>query len=92
MARGVAIVPAVPGLAPGAFIRVKGQGEGLPVLSRRPVPHKSPQRKLGDCDVALLLDKSQAQAGPAIWGGMGGVARGVAIVPAVPGLAPGAFM
>ena len=60
MAGGVAFVAAVPGLAPGAFMR---QGEGLPVLSRRPVPHKSPQRKLGDCDVAHQLDKNQALRG-----------------------------
>jgi len=33
VAGGVAFVPAVPGLAPGAFM---GQGEGLPVSSRRP--------------------------------------------------------
>ena len=32
IAGGVAFIPAVPGLAPGAFM---GQGEGLPVLSRR---------------------------------------------------------
>ena len=33
IANGVAVVPEVPGLAPGAFM---GQGEGLAVLSRRP--------------------------------------------------------
>ena len=32
----VAFVPAVPGLAPGAFMRERPQGKGLPVLSSRP--------------------------------------------------------
>jgi hypothetical protein len=31
MARGVAFIPAVPGLAPWGFYAGEGQGEGLPV-------------------------------------------------------------
>ena len=36
-----------------------GQGEGLPVLSRRPLPDKSPQRELGDCDVAHQMETAR---------------------------------
>jgi len=41
VAGGVAFAPAVPGLAPGACM---GQGEGLPVSSRRPC--KQAQRRM----------------------------------------------
>jgi len=64
MVSGVAFVPAVPGLAPGAFMR-RGVGPGYLKLalqasvdqgsqswSVRRVRYKSPQRELGDCDVA----------------------------------------
>ena len=57
-----------------------------------PVRHRSPQRELGDCGVAHQLDKSLAQAGSSLQGSDHGMAGGVAFVPAVPGLAPGAFM
>ena len=53
--------------------------------------HKSPQRELGDCDVAHQSNNRHAQAGSYIRGGMGGVAGGVAFLPAVPGLAPWGF-
>jgi hypothetical protein len=70
---GWPLFPQSPGSRPGAFM---GAREGLPVLSSRPrkrahvriailegkaVRHTSPQRELGDCDVAHQL-ASQAQA------------------------------
>ncbi len=56
-------------------------GRVRPVV-RPDVRHKSPQRELGDCDGA----HNEAQPGLREVGG------GVAFIPAVPGLAPGAFM
>ena len=64
---GVAFVPAVPGLAPGPFMR---QGRGCPchlagLASEREAGrpgvccHRSPQRKLGDCDVAHQLNRAR---------------------------------
>ena len=52
MERGVAFGPAVPGLAPGAFM---GAGKAIAGEGREPVRHKSPLRELGDCDVAHRL-------------------------------------
>ena len=90
IARGVAFCPAVPGLAPRGFYGGKGRGwpcylaglasereAGSPFRSTGLVRHKSPQRELGDCDVAQGLAASHA---------------GWRLAPQSPGSRPGAFM
>jgi len=49
MAGGLAFDPAVPGLAPWGLYGCKGR-DGNGVGSG--IPHRSPRRKPGDCDVA----------------------------------------
>jgi hypothetical protein len=63
--------------------RKRAQGHVRYGLSRI----KAPERELGDCDAAHRSDKSQAKRCR-----LSGVAGGVAFIPAVPGLAPRAFM
>ena len=70
---GVVFGPAVPGLAPRGFYGSEGgvarviepalqaSAGRIAILEGKAVRHKSPQRELGDCDVAHQL-ASQAQA------------------------------
>ena len=81
--------PQSPGSRPGASM---SQGSGLPVPSSRPVPNRSPQRELGDCDVAHQLETAglmRCRLSGKAWAEWH---AGWRLFPQSPGSRPGAFM
>ena len=95
VAGGVAFIPAVPGLAPGAFMGPRARARGFYGSGGGVARAIEPalQASAGRMPVANVRRDGTGNPDPRKeLRQMGGVAGGVAFIPAVPGLAPGACM